>query len=132
MKGADTDIKDKKGNIPVFYTKDIENEEDADNIKNILQGQKKSVGDILTGNVPIHKLKRNRKNLFLFYFVFWLVVSLKVITTFSRMNWNWVIPGISIDVLTFMFHVILSFTDPGFIENDGIEFIKLLEVFDPQ
>jgi len=56
MKGADLSIKDKKGNVAVYYTKDIDNEEDAENIRGILTGQKKSVGDILTGTVPIHKL----------------------------------------------------------------------------
>jgi ankyrin repeat protein len=54
MKGADSDLKDNNGKIPVEYTEDIEDEMDADNIREILTGKKRRSGDLLTGSKPIH------------------------------------------------------------------------------
>jgi len=38
MKGADVTIRDKENNLPIYYTKDIFNKEDVENIRNILTG----------------------------------------------------------------------------------------------
>jgi len=36
------------------------------------------------------------------------------------------------DALALLFHLRLVFSDPGFIKNPSINFIKLLEVFEPE
>ena len=131
MKGADTTVKDKDGRVAIYYTKDIDNKEDMDNIRNILTGQK-TVSDILSGTVPIHKLQRNKTNLMIFYAVFMAVQILKILNIYSRLSKKWVISGLCLDIITVILHIALTRSDPGFLENDGLEFIKLLEAFDPQ
>jgi len=90
------------------------------------------MGDLLTGTTPIHKLKRNKTNLIIFYTVFFVVQILKILNIYSRLKAKWVISGLCIDCITLILHIILTNTDPGFLENDGLQFIKLLETFDPQ
>lgn len=37
-----------------------------------------------------------------------------------------------LDASALLFHVWLVFSDPGYIKNPSISFIKLLEVFEPE
>lgn len=90
------------------------------------------MGRVLAGTVPIHKLSKSRKNVFLYYLMFFLIQILKIIETYSRLNLKWMIFGACLDLISLILHINLTTTDPGYLVNDGIEFIKLLEAFDPQ
>lgn len=51
--------------------------------------------------------------------------------TYSRLNFKWIIFGLCLDLISLILHIIVANTDPGFIENGGLEFMQLLEAFDP-
>ena len=41
-----------------------------------------------------------------------------------------IIVNIVIDGTSFLLHFLLTLRNPGYIKNDGLEFMKLLETFD--
>ena len=70
-------------------------------------------------------------NLILYYVIFLIVFALKFIETFPRQSDNLTIISIIFDVISFFMHLILAIKDPGYIKNEGIDFLKLLESFEP-
>jgi hypothetical protein len=65
-----------------------------------------------------------------FYLIFVTMLAAKVTTVYLRQSLNLTIASIVLDFLALLIHLLLTCRDPGFIKNDGIEFMKLLETFD--
>jgi len=65
-----------------------------------------------------------------FYIIFTIMMGLKTITVFTRLSRNLTIISLILDISSLLLHLTLSCKDPGYIKNDGLEFMKLLETFD--
>ena len=81
----------------------------------------------------MHYIKRSRKNLILYYVMFFLIQLIKITEIYDRLKDNWLtyFTGLFIDMVALILHIFLSLSNPGYLQNDGIKFIKLLEIVDP-
>lgn len=62
--------------------------------------------------------------------MFFIVFVCKSFTLYIRQDKENTYWGLGLDALTFILHSILTCRDPGFVRNEGLEFMKLLETFD--
>lgn len=67
-----------------------------------------------------------------YYFTYTAIFLVKFFQVLTRLNPVLIIVTLVFDALALVFHVVLSYKDPGYISNEGIEFLSLLEAFDAQ
>ena len=84
------------------------------------------------GGRPVKKVEKNRKTLYLYYSLYLLVITSKILVIYSRQEKIMSYIAFSIDLLNLLLHTILTCKNPGYIKNEGLEFMKLLETFDAQ
>ena len=84
------------------------------------------------GGRPVKKVSKNRKTLTLFYIMFVIVLACKIFAIYSRQKSTMTYWAIAVDLMTILVHTILTCKNPGYLRNEGLEFMKLLETFDAQ
>ena len=67
----------------------------------------------------------------MFYVLFGIVVIAKCLSNYLRQHVAWTTCQVSIDLIALVMHILLATRDAGTIKNNSIDFMKLLEVFDP-
>ena len=56
---------------------------------------------------------------------------IKLLTPNLGITLTWLIVHASLGLITMLFFLMCSFRDPGYLVNDTVDFLKLLEIFDP-
>ena len=76
--------------------------------------------------------KNQANNMIFYYIMYFIVFCVKLVQLLSRLDPILVIISLAFDFLAVFLHICLSSRDPGYISNEGIEFLSLLEAFDAQ
>lgn len=106
--------------------------EDMQEELTLLLSNKKG-GNPLFGGRPAVKEPKNRAcNMIGYYITFSLIFILKFFQLLIRLDPILMMVTLVIDILAVSLHIVLSSKDPGYIKNEGIEFLSLLEAFDAQ
>lgn len=87
---------------------------------------------MMGGPTRFQKVSRPWCNMVAYYIMFLLVVALKVVFSCSHQHFIWSSASLGLDFLALILHMCLACRDPGHIRNDRIDFMKLLEAFEPQ
>ena len=130
IKGAKIDIKDNFDKIPADYIEDAP--EDLQKELEFLLIIRKSRNPLFGGRQAVKEVKNRSANLIFYYVVFAITFTIKFLQIYTRMGSIIVTVSLCVDFLTLIIHIALATKNPGFIKNDGIEFMSLLEAFDPQ
>lgn len=133
IKGAEPMIKDKSGKLPVDYINPaairtgLENE-----LRSLLESHSRSLKSVIKGTPPPRKVGRTTTTMMIYHLIIWCMQAIKVTTIYPRISFGLGVASIVADSLAYLFHILLTCKDPGYIKNDGLEFMKLLETFDAQ
>lgn len=76
------------------------------------------------------KGSRSRKTLISYYVMFVIVNICKLTVLYPRLSKTLTIIALVVDGFSLLLHILMTLRDPGYIKNDGIEFMKLLETFE--
>lgn len=132
FKGADPRLADNHGKVPLYYLKvHLLRASLAKELKSLLEQQSRSLKSLIKGAPPVQKVTRSRATLLLYHALIWLMVALKVLVIYCRIGWGLLWSSVALDACSYLLHIALTFKDPGYIDNEGIEFLKLLEIFNP-
>ena len=129
IKGAKIDIKDAKGRMPFDYVKEVKSRQFARELYSLLARNQSSC-HLVAGTTPVQKVTRSYQTILAYYFLYSLVVFFKVTVIFPKQELEPTLLAIFVDIVTIMLHLMLSLFEPGYLKNDNIDFIRLLETFD--
>ena len=129
IKGAKTEIRDSTGRKPADYICEAP-EDFQDELLFLLVNRKG--GNPLFGGRPAVKEPKGRANNMIFYYITFLsIFVVKFFQILTRLEPILMIVTLVFDLLALILHIVLSSKDPGYITSEGIEFLSLLEAFDP-
>ena len=129
IKGCSTSIRDNRNKLPSDYVRDIQNIQLARELRNLLIANK-SACHKFTGTQPVMKVDKNPSTLICYYILFAVVYICKVLQVYSRQDVEKTHIAVCIDALTVVLHICLACYNPGYLKNDKIDFLRLLETFD--
>ena len=130
IKGAKTTIRDETGKAPADYIEEAP-EEMQEELRTLLINRKG--GNPLFGGKPAVKEPKNQAcNMIFYYVTFISIFIVKFFQLLSRLEPVLLIVSLVFDILAISLHLVLTTRDPGYIKNEGIEFLSLLEAFDAQ
>ena len=75
--------------------------------------------------------KGRANNMIFYYITFLSIFVVKFFQILTRLEPILMIVTLIFDLLALILHIVLSSKDPGYITSEGIEFLSLLEAFDP-
>lgn len=132
IKGANPNLKDSKGKLPIDYTNEMVYTQLREEVRALLTNNYGGdFKDVLKSGAG-QKASNRRTTIVVFYVLFFLMYFIKITTifVFERINNDWIYGNVAVDSICLLLHILLSCRNPGFIKNDGLEFMKLLETFD--
>ncbi|CDW88669.1 dhhc zinc finger domain containing protein [Stylonychia lemnae] len=128
LKGAQVNIKDKKGKLAIDYVKDVKSSEMQIELYRMLRPQSRI--RCLMFKAPVRPSSKNYITLIIYFILFFYTQFLLFTYVFLRITKLMTFANIFISILTLIFYMISFLNEPGYIFNKKISFRALLEQFD--
>lgn len=128
--GANKNILDNNGLRPADYIQHVTKSDLRKQLEHLLYPQRSC--RLFGGPTRFEKIKRPWCNMLIVYIIFLLVIALKIFFIYTLQNMIVSYVTLALDILALILHMCLACSDPGYLRNDRIDFMKLLEAFEPQ
>ena len=66
-------------------------------------------------------MARTTTTMLTYHLIIWIMQGIKLTTIYPRISFGLGIASIATDIAAYLFHILLTCRDPGYIRNDGLE-----------